>query len=146
VNQDLEMKRIEDMIVESGDAADGGELVKKIKTEMIFFDFDKSYIRNDAADELNKLVEVMREYPNMVIKIESHTDSRGAAEYNKYLSDRRAKSTREYIISQGIDASRIQSATGYGEEMLLNECNGRVRCTEEQHFRNRRSEFIIVDM
>ncbi len=139
INQDIVLRRLEEMIaVEEG--------IKKLKTEMIFFDFDKSYIRNDAAEELDKLVEVMTEYPNMVIKIESHTDSRGTAEYNKYLSDRRAKSTREYILSQGIDASRIQSATGYGEEMLLNECNGSVRCTEEQHFRNRRSEFIIVNM
>lgn len=139
VNQNVSLKRLEEMIaLEEG--------IKKLKTEMIFFDFDKSYIRNDAATELNKLVEVMNEYPTMVIKIESHTDSRGSAQYNKYLSDKRAKSTRDYIISQGIDASRIQSANGYGEEMLLNECNGRVRCTEEQHFRNRRSEFIIVNM
>ena len=139
VNKDVSLKRLEEMIaVEEG--------IKKLKTEMICFDFDKSYIRNDAADELNKLVEVMTEYPNMVIKIESHTDSRGEAQYNKYLSDTRAKSTRDYIISQGIDSSRIQSANGYGEEMLLNECNGRVRCTEEQHYRNRRSEFIIVNM
>ncbi|QCX02413.1 cell envelope biogenesis protein OmpA [Aggregatimonas sangjinii] len=139
VNQNVSLKRLEEMIaLEEG--------IKKLKTEMIFFDFDKSYIRNDAATELNKLVEVMTEYPTMVIKIESHTDSRGSAQYNKYLSDKRAKSTRDYIISQGIDAGRIQSANGYGEEMLLNECNGRVRCTEEQHFRNRRSEFIIVNM
>ncbi len=140
INQDLEMKRFEEMIAEEADG------VKKIDLEMIYFDFDKSYIRNDAAAELDKLVELMIEYPNMVIKVESHTDSRGSAQYNKYLSDKRAKSTRDYIISQGIDASRIQSATGYGEEMLLNECNGRVRCSEEEHFRNRRSEFIIVDM
>lgn len=139
VNQDVALKRLEEMIaVEEG--------IKKLKTEMIFFDFDRSYIRNDAADELQKLVKVMTEYPNMVIKIESHTDSRGGAQYNKYLSDKRAKSTRDYIISQGIDASRIQSANGYGEEMLLNECNGRVRCTEAQHYSNRRSEFIIVNM
>jgi len=110
---------------------------------MIYFDFDKSYIRNDAAEELDKLVQVMNEYPNMVIKVESHTDSRGSAEYNKYLSDRRAKSTRDYIISQGIDGSRIQSAIGYGEEMLINECNGSVRCSEGQHFKNRRSEFFF---
>ena len=139
VNQDLAMKRIEEMIAEE-------EGIKKIKTEMIFFDFDKSYIRDDASVELDKLIEVLKEYPNMVIKVESHTDSRGTAAYNKYLSDKRAKSTRDYIISQGIDGSRIQSAIGYGEELLLNECDGSVRCTEEQHFRNRRSEFIIVDM
>ncbi len=139
VNTDVSMKRLEEMI-----ALEDG--IKKLKTEMIFFDFDKSYIRNDAATELDKLVEVMTEYPNMVIKIESHTDSRGSAVYNKYLSDKRAKSTRDYIISRGIDESRIESATGYGEERLLNGCNGHIRCTEEEHFRNRRSEFIIVNM
>ncbi len=139
VNVDVNLRRLEEMI-----ALEDG--IKKLKTEMIFFDFDKSYIRNDASEELDKLVEVMTEYPNMVIKIESHTDSRGSSVYNKYLSDKRAKATRDYIITQGIDASRIESATGYGEERLLNECNGHVRCTEDEHFRNRRSEFIIVDM
>lgn len=139
VKVDLKMKKLKEMIaIEDG--------IRKLKTEMIFFDFDKSYIRKDASEELDKLVEVMNEYPNMVIKIESHTDSRGAKAYNKYLSDKRAKSTRAYIISQGISADRIQSAVGYGEERLLNRCNGTVRCTEQEHFRNRRSEFIIVSM
>jgi outer membrane protein OmpA-like peptidoglycan-associated protein len=82
----------------------------------------------------------------MVIKIESHTDSRGKRVYNKYLSDKRAKSTKSYLISKGIDASRIQSAIGYGEEQLINRCDGTVRCTEAEHLLNRRSEFIIVDM
>lgn len=88
----------------------------------------------------------MTEYPNMVIKIESHTDSRGAKVYNKYLSERRAKSTKDYIISKGIDARRIQSAIGYGEERLVNECNGTVKCSEAAHLLNRRSEFIVVNM
>ena len=139
VSVDLKMKKLKEMIaVEDG--------IRKLKTEMIFFDFDKSYIRQDASIELDKLVEVMNEYPSMVIKIESHTDSRGARAYNKYLSDKRAKSTREYIISRGISADRLESAIGYGEENLLNRCDGTVRCTEEEHFRNRRSEFIIVNM
>lgn len=139
VNVDVSLKRLNDMIaVEDG--------IRKLKTEMIHFDFDRSYIRKDASDELNKLVSVMKEYPNMVIKIESHTDSRGSAVYNKYLSNKRAKSTRDYIISQGIDISRIESAEGYGEERLLNGCNGTVRCSEEKHYLNRRSEFIIVNM
>ncbi len=139
VNVDVNLRRLEEMI-----ALEDG--IKKLKTEMIFFDFDKSYIRNDASEELNKLVEVMTEYPNMVIKVESHTDSRGSSVYNKYLSDKRAKATRDYIISKGIDPSRIESATGYGEERLLNECDGRIQCTEDEHFKNRRSEFIIVNM
>jgi outer membrane protein OmpA-like peptidoglycan-associated protein len=88
----------------------------------------------------------MKESPSIVIKIESHTDSRGDAIYNKYLSGKRAESTREYIISQGIDPKRIESAIGYGEEQLLNQCDGSIRCTEEEHYLNRRSEFIIVDM
>jgi outer membrane protein OmpA-like peptidoglycan-associated protein len=133
------MKKLKEMIaVEEG--------IKKLKTEMIHFDFDKSYIRQDASEELDKLIEVMTEYPNMVIKIESHTDSRGKRAYNKYLSDNRAKSTRDYIISMGIAPERIESAIGYGEEKLLNNCDGSVACTEQEHYLNRRSEFIIVNM
>lgn len=139
VHVDLEMRKLIEMIaVEDG--------IKKLKTEMIYFDFDKSYIRNDASEELDKLVEVMTEYPNMVIKIESHTDSRGKKAYNRYLSDNRAKSTRDYILSKGIAPERIESAIGYGEEQLLNRCDGSVACTEQEHFLNRRSEFIIVNM
>lgn len=139
VQVDLVLRKLKEMIaVEDG--------IKKLKTEMIYFDFDKSYIRSDASEELDKLVEVMTKYPNMVIKIESHTDSRGKKAYNKYLSDRRAKSTQDYIIAKGIAPERIQSAIGYGEEKLINECDGSVACTEKQHFLNRRSEFIIVSM
>ncbi|WP_273275442.1 OmpA family protein [Maribacter polysiphoniae] len=139
VNTEVAMRRLKEMIaVEDG--------IRKLKTEMIYFDFDKSYIKSESAKELDKLVQVMTEYPKMVIKIESHTDSRGKRAYNKYLSDKRAKSTRDYIISKGIDASRIQSAIGYGEEKLINECDGTVRCTEASHLLNRRSEFIIVAM
>ena len=137
VQADIAMRRMEDLIaVEDG--------IRKLKLNMIFFDFDKSNIRPDAAQELDKLVAIMKEYPSMVIKIESHTDSRGKRAYNRWLSDNRAKSTRRYLISEGIDPKRIQSAIGYGEDRLLNECDGTVRCTEAQHQLNRRSEFIIV--
>ncbi|WP_158975137.1 OmpA family protein [Cellulophaga sp. L1A9] len=136
---DVSLKKLKELIV-----IDDG--IRKLKTDMIYFDFDKSFIRDDASKELDKLVEVMTEYPEMVIKIESHTDSRGASEYNRYLSDKRAKSSRDYIISQGIDADRIESAIGYGEDRLLNDCDGSVKCTREKHELNRRSEFIIVKM
>ena len=130
---------------------DPGLIVKegnllKIKIGIIFFDLDKSFIRNDAAIELNKVVLLMQEYPNMVIKIESHTDSRANDQYNLELSDRRAKATRDYIISQGIAPERIESAIGYGETQLINECSNGIRCTDAQHQLNRRSEFIIVKM
>lgn len=110
----------------------------------IFFDFDKWNIRTDAQYELENIVDVMRKHPDMVIKIESHTDSRGGDRYNMKLSDRRAKSTRDYIISRGIEANRIESAIGYGESQLLNKCANRVKCTEEEHQLNRRSYFYIV--
>ena len=139
VEMEVNLKRLEELIV----LEDG---IQKLKINMIFFDFDKFNIRNDAASELDKLVEVMTKYPTMVIKIESHTDSRGKRAYNKYLSDKRAKSTRDYLISKGIEPERIQSAIGYGEERLLNECNGTVRCSSAKHQLNRRSEFIIVNM
>ncbi len=88
----------------------------------------------------------MSQYPRMHIKIESHTDSRMPYEYNEDLSDRRAKNTREYLISQGIKAERIESAIGYGEKQLINGCSDGVSCSEAEHQLNRRSEFIITKM
>ena len=111
----------------------------------IFFDYDKSNIRTDAQYELENIVDVLRKHSEMIIKIESHTDSRGRDKYNMKLSDRRAKSTRDYLISRGINANRIQSAIGYGETQLLNKCANRVKCTEEEHQINRRSYFYIVN-
>ena len=139
VSVDVSLKRLKELIaIEDG--------IKKLKTEMIYFDFDKSNIKYDAGQELDRLVEVMTEYTNMVIKIESHTDSRGKKSYNKYLSDKRARSTRNYLISKGIEPERIESAIGYGEERLLNGCDGSSACSAAEHRRNRRSEFIIVKM
>ena len=97
-------------------------------------------------EELDKLVATMTEHKSMVIKIESHTDAIGNATYNKHLSNKRAEATRAYIISQGIKPSRIESAIGYGEENLLNECTDGIPCSKENHTKNRRSEFIIVNM
>jgi len=110
----------------------------------IFFDFNKSNIRPDAAYELENIVAVMKEHNEMIIKIESHTDSRGNDKYNMKLSDRRAKSTRDYLISRGIDKERIESAIGYGESKLINDCDNNTKCTEAEHQKNRRSKFIIT--
>ena len=118
----------------------------KIKIGIIYFDLDKSEIRYDAAIELNKVVLLMYQYNTIVIKIESHTDSRANDQYNLELSDRRAKATRDYLISQGVAPERIESAIGYGETQLLNNCSNGVPCTEAQHQVNRRSEFIITKM
>ena len=118
----------------------------QIVIKPIYFDFDKSNIREDAKYELENIVTVMKNHPEMVIKIESHTDSRGSSSYNRSLSDRRAKSTRDYLYTRGIERYRIQSAIGYGEDQLLNHCNdaNRYKCSEEEHQMNRRSYFYIV--
>lgn len=106
----------------------------------ILFEFDKWNITSQGAFELDKLVAVMKKYPEMVIRAESHTDKRGPARYNEQLSDRRARSTVQYVISKGIDAGRI-SGVGKGESEPVVDCG---KCTEEEHQKNRRSEFIIV--
>ena len=112
----------------------------------IYFDLDKSNIRPDAALELDKVVTLMNKYTGMVIRLESHTDSRADDNYNMKLSNRRAKSTYEYIISKGIDAKRIPKYEGFGESQLVNKCKNGVKCSEEEHQLNRRTEFIILKM
>lgn len=118
--------------------------VEKVDVQPIYFDYDKYDITPEAVDELSKVVFIMTKFPNIRIKIESHTDSRGKDSYNMKLSDNRAKATSDYIISQNIDSSRIESAIGYGESKLINHCSNGVKCSEEEHFVNRRSDFIII--
>ena len=113
----------------------------EIVLKPIYFEFDKSNITQEGAFELDKLVQVMKNNDKMVIMAKSHTDNRGSDKYNLILSDRRAKSTVQYIISKGIDASRI-SGKGMGELEPKVDCGK--TCTEEQHAQNRRSEFLIV--
>jgi outer membrane protein OmpA-like peptidoglycan-associated protein/tetratricopeptide (TPR) repeat protein len=113
----------------------------RIELEPIYFDFDKSNITAQAALELDKLVQIMRKFPEMVISATSHTDSRGSASYNERLSDRRAKTTVQYVVSKGIDKSRI-SGVDKGENEPKVDCGS--NCTEEEHQLNRRSEFIIT--
>jgi outer membrane protein OmpA-like peptidoglycan-associated protein len=119
--------------------------IEKVDINPIFFDYDKFNINPQAAIELDKVVFIMQKFPKIKIKIESHTDSRGKDAYNLKLSDERAKSTQGYILSKGIEASRIESAIGYGETRLVNKCSNRVKCTEGEHLANRRSDFIVIE-
>ena len=114
----------------------------KVNINTIYFDFDKFNIRKDAAKELDKVVQVMNEYPELLIEAGSHTDSRGKDKYNMKLSEKRAKATVDYIVSKGIDASRI-TYQGYGETQLVNECSNDKKCSDEEHQLNRRTEFNI---
>ena len=130
VNISADLQPIEQIVTE-----------KEVVLNDIYFEFDKSNITQQGAFELDKLVQAMTAYPNMVIMVKSHTDSRGSDKYNMNLSDRRAKSTVQYIISKGIAKDRI-SGKGYGESEPKVNCGD--NCTEEEYAKNRRSEFLIV--
>ena len=123
----------------------GDDLAKIFQIKEIKFDLGKYNIRPDAAAELVKIVEAMKDHPTMKIAIRSHTDSRGSDKSNLILSDKRAKATMAWIVSQGIAKNRL-TAKGYGETQLVNGCKNGVPCTEEEHQQNRRSEFIITEM
>lgn len=127
---EISLRPIEAIIVED-----------RVVLNPILFDYDKFNIKPQGALELDKLVQLMKKYPDMVVKVEGHTDNRGNDEYNRDLSDKRAKSTVQYVISKGVDESRI-SGEGFGESRPVFDCGE--NCTEEQHAKNRRSEFIIV--
>ena len=124
------------------DPCAANDLGCRLSLQPIYFDFDRYNIRPDAAIELAKILAAMREYPQLIIHIESHTDSRGKDSYNEALSEKRAQSTLNWLVDQGIDRNRL-SAKGYGEYQLQNQCSNGVECTEEEHQLNRRSMFII---
>ena len=128
---------------------EGSDLAKTFDIKIIYFDLDKANIRNDAAVDLAKIVEVMKQYPSMKVDVRSHTDCRQTASYNLKLSDRRAKETIAWMKKNGISADRI-TGRGYGESQLVNDCGCENKtnsdCSEDQHQANRRSEFIIVKM
>ncbi|MFB9076697.1 OmpA family protein [Flavobacterium procerum] len=123
----------------------GTDLGKTLNISMIYFDLGKADITESAAVELEKIFAAMQEYPSMKIDIRSHTDSRSSAKSNMVLSDKRAKSIMAWLVQKGIDANRLKGK-GYGESKLLNKCKDGVKCSEEQHLVNRRSEFLITSM
>lgn len=127
----------------------GTDIGEIIDIKPIYFDVNKSDIRPDAEVELDKIVKVMAQNPNMAIELGSHTDCRASAAYNLALSDRRAKASAAYIISQGISKDRIKGK-GYGEKKLVNDCacegNVKSTCSDEEHQENRRTEFIVTKL
>lgn len=115
-----------------------------VRLENIFYDYNKADIRPDAALELDKLVAALQENPTVKIELSSHTDCRGKDSYNLRLSDKRAKSAVDYLISKGIDKSRVKSK-GYGESKPSEGCKC-TECSEDEHQRNRRTEFKVLSM
>ncbi len=124
---------------------EGADLGKILDLNPIYFDLGRSNIRPDAALELDKIVKIMNENPNMVIELGAHTDSRGSAASNLSLSDKRAKASAAYIKERISNPDRI-SGKGFGETEILNKCIDGVSCSEAEHALNRRTEFKIVKM
>lgn len=123
----------------------GTDLAKTLDIPIIYFDLDKATIKKESAFELEKIVEILKQYPTLRLDIRSHTDSRQTTKYNQILSDKRAKATMKWLVSKGVDGSRL-TAKGFGETQLVNKCADGVKCSEAEHQQNRRSEFVITNL
>lgn len=115
-----------------------------LNIDPIYFDLGKANIKSESEKELQKVADIMNKYPQLIIQIKAHTDSRGRDDYNYILSDKRANSVLIWLLEKGINRQRIL-AIGFGEEQLINDCKNGVKCTEEEHLANRRTEFVILN-
>lgn len=118
------------------------EPAKPVKVEFpaVYFDFDKSQIRKDAAQELDKVVKLLEENASVFVEVSAHCDCRGSSQYNMVLSQRRARSVADYLILNGIESRRLV-VQGYGESKPVNGCVDGASCSEQEHQANRRTEF-----
>jgi outer membrane protein OmpA-like peptidoglycan-associated protein len=121
----------------------GGAAGPGIVVRPIYYDLDKSFIRPDAAAELDRLVAILKQYPELKIAMSSYCDSRASYVYNQALSERRAKSAVVYLAKKGIATSRM-TAKGYSESNLINQCADNVTCSEADHQLNRRTEVKVI--
>ncbi len=115
-----------------------------IRLNNIYYDFDDDKILTDAEQDLLVIVGLMQQYPDMKIELSSHTDSQGKDTYNENLSQRRADSAKKWVVGKGISPDRIVPK-GYGEQVILNGCTNGVKCSDEEHRFNRRTEFKITE-
>lgn len=120
------------------------EIIEEAAINNVYFGFDKSNITSESAKELDKLVNIMEKNTSLKVEVSAFTDSRGSSEYNLHLSNRRAKSTIDYLVSKGIERSRL-SGKGYGESKMVNKCVNGVQCSEDAHQKNRRTEINFVN-
>lgn len=135
---DIPLEKITDITVDNNDT---GAITIELKN--IYYDFDKSFIRKESLNQLNKVLAFMTENPTSIVEISSHTDARASFDYNIGLSQRRAQAVVNWLISKGISTNRMKPV-GYGETKPVNNCTDNVKCTEFEHQRNRRTEFKII--
>jgi outer membrane protein OmpA-like peptidoglycan-associated protein len=109
----------------------------------IYYNFNDATLRPDARKDLDLVISLLQQQPGISIELASHTDARGNSYYNEELSQRRANGVVEYLVTRGIERSRLKP-TGYGESELRNRCTDGVSCTEQEHARNRRTELRII--
>ncbi len=122
----------------------GTDLVKFLELSPVYFNLDKSNIRPDAETTLKKLIDYMRQFPDLKVEVRSHTDAKAGSLYNQNLSEIRAKATVAYVVANGIYKNRI-TGQGFGETKLINDCTSREKCDDSEHQRNRRSEVIVIE-
>lgn len=118
------------------------DLRKLLNFENVYFDYNSSYLKKVAKEELDKIARVLNAQINSIIQVNSYADSRGSKKYNKWLSQRRTQRIIEYLITKKVNSQRLLGS-GYGEEDLVNDCTDGTNCPEQQHRLNRRTEFIV---
>lgn len=117
---------------------------QNLKLNNINFELNQSNISKKIVTELDKIVQLMTNNPSITVVLNSHTDSRGPDQYNMNLTEARVQSMVSYLLSNGIDATRV-TGKGYGETRLLNDCDNKKHCTKEEHQKNKRIEFLILN-
>lgn len=143
LEKEKEAKRLAELETSRNDLKN--TIQKKLNAlENIYFPFDSSTLTATSKNTLQKLLEILNEYPNLSIEITSHTDSRGSAIYNQKLSESRLKSTLDYLYRQNVSKTRV-TGKAFGEDKLTNECDDHTKCTEAKHQENRRSEIRIIN-
>ncbi len=111
----------------------------------VYFAFDSSYLDIASKNTLDAVASLMTQYPEYQFEVHAHADSRGPADYNQWLSERRAQRTLDYLMSKGISAERVKGI-GHGESKLINGCVDGVRCSKAEHQQNRRSEITVIQV
>ncbi len=117
---------------------------QEIRLENIYYDFDKWDILPESEEDLSIILQLMFDYPDMVVELSSHTDARGVTKYNEDLSQKRAQSAKDWLTERGVVSERIVPK-GYGESQILNRCINGVRCPDDEHRFNRRTQFKVIE-
>jgi outer membrane protein OmpA-like peptidoglycan-associated protein/tetratricopeptide (TPR) repeat protein len=144
VMDEKDLTTVKEIALKGNESTDGLKDAVALDLKPIYYDFNKSNIRNDAAEVLNQNIALLKSNPSVVIKLTSHTDSRGSVAYNINLSRRRAQAAVDYLVKNGVPRKQIVAVVALGEKELVNSCADGVECSEEQHQLNRRTEFKVI--